>query len=199
MHFPTLSTAATALTLIVLASAAPTPNPSPAMPATAPAGYTTLLLPTTTSQYSVWTGAVTSSASIGKIFKDGHTSDISTLLTFDFPTSLAGQTCSFHFYLPSGSATGVSGSGAFDVFTSLAPAGASTTSWPSGNLRDQQYGRMNAVVGGEATWVEGFPLQGRSFPCPAGVRLGGELVPTGDADSISWAVGSAGGYILAHN
>jgi hypothetical protein len=179
------------LAVIGLASAAPTPQG----PTAAPAGYT-LLLPTTTSQYSVWTGAVSAGASQGKIFKDGRSSDITTLLTFDFPSSLAGQTCEFHFYLPSGSA--VSGSGTFDVFTSLAPAGASTTSWPSGNLRDQQYGRMRAVVGGEATWVEGFPSQGRSFPCPAGVRVGGELVPTGDADSINWAVGSAGGYILAH-
>lgn len=156
-----------------------------------------IIRPGTTSIYNVWTGAVTYDSPSGKIFKDGHSADLTTLLTFDFPASLKGKTCEFHFALPaSGSASGnPSGTAAFDVFTSLAPAGASSTTWPSGNLRDQYLGRMVAHAGAEATWVEGMPMLVRAFPCPAGVKIGGELVGTGDKDSVTWTVGAAGPYI----
>jgi Ubiquitin 3 binding protein But2 C-terminal domain len=153
-----------------------------------------IIKPTTRSQYEVWTGAVHFNVPNGKIFKNGHTTDITTLLTFDIPADAQGKTCEFHFALDTAST--VSGSGQFDVFTSLAPATKDTTTWPQGNLRDQYGGRMKANLGGEATWVDGFPQPGKSFPCPAGLKVAGELVGTGDVDDIEWVAGNGvGAYI----
>lgn len=150
--------------------------------------------PTTTSQYDVWTGAVRYSSARGKIFKDGKTTDVSTLLTFDFPAESAGKTCSFHFDLLNDPSATLSGSGQFDVYISQAPATASSESWPSGNLRDHHIGRMAAKLGAEATWVPGHPVFGQSFPCPEG-RYGGELVGYDSADHIEWVAGASGPYI----
>ncbi|EFQ95950.1 hypothetical protein PTT_04037, partial [Pyrenophora teres f. teres 0-1] len=83
----------------------------------------------------------------------------------------------------------------FDVFTALAPAAGSTSSWPSGNLRDQHLGRMTVQRGGAATWVSGFPALVQAFPCPAGKTYGGELVGVGDVDSIEWLAGTSGASI----
>jgi hypothetical protein len=154
-----------------------------------------IIKPTTRSQYEVWTGAVHYNLPNGKIFKDGHTTDITTLLTFYFPTAAAGKTCKFHFYLADESTSKLSGSSQFDLFTSLAPATQDTTTWPSGNLRDQHFGRLTAYLPGEATWVDGFPTAGQSFPCPSGKTLGAELVGTGDVDDIEWLAGNSGSYI----
>ncbi|KAM0720757.1 hypothetical protein Q7P37_004894 [Cladosporium fusiforme] len=73
--------------------------------------------PCVTSQYDVWTGAVRRDEINGKIFKDGRKTDVTTLLTFNFPPETEGKTCSFHF----DPAPTVSGSGQFDVFASLSP------------------------------------------------------------------------------
>lgn len=154
-----------------------------------------IIKPKVTSQYEVSTGAVRHGTSNGKIFKDGKTTDITTLLTFDFPTASAGKTCSFHFDLCSDPAAKVSGTGQFDVFISLAPATRTTTTWPSGNLRDQHIGRMRAQPNAAATWVAGLPTFGQSFPCPAGKTYGGELVGTGDVDHIEWLASTSGAYI----
>jgi hypothetical protein len=153
-----------------------------------------IILPTVISQYEVSTGAVHYNTPSGKIFKDGKTTDITTLLTFDMPASAQGMTCEFHFYLDASST--LSGSGQFDVFTSLAPATTDTTTWPQGNQRDQNVGRMAAYIPGEASWEDGFPQLWKSFPCPYGVQQGAELVGTGDSDDIEWLSGNtAGAYI----
>lgn len=186
MHF---FTSAVALTIITFASALPTNTTYPS-----PAASNTIR-PTITSQYDVWTGAVRYSTQNGKIFKSGRTTDVTTLLTFDFPAASAGKTCSFHFDLSSDPTAKVSGTAQFDVFTSLAPAAYSTTTWPSGNLRDQHFGRMTARLNGEATWVDGFSTLGKSFPCPAGQTYGGELVGTGDVDYIEWLAANSGPHI----
>jgi hypothetical protein len=151
--------------------------------------------PTRTSQYDVWTGAVRYSEQRGKIFKNGRTTDVTTLLTFDFPAESDGKTCSFHFDLSSDPAANVSGTGQFDVYISLAPATRSTTTWPSGNLRDHHIGRMRAQPNAAATWVAGFPTFGQAFPCPAGQTYGSELVGTGDVDHIEWLASTSGAYI----
>ncbi|KAH7396068.1 hypothetical protein BKA64DRAFT_675246 [Cadophora sp. MPI-SDFR-AT-0126] len=182
--------AATALAIIGFTSALPSPAPEPQY---VPTG-SDIIKPTTRSQYEVWTGAVHYNTPNGKIFKDGHSSDITTLLTFDFPAATYGKTCEFHFVLASEATSKLSGSAQFDVFTSLAPATHSTTTWPSGNLRDQHAGRMQAYLPGEAQWLEGFPTYGKSFPCPSGT-LAGELVGTGDVDDIEWLAGNSGAYI----
>jgi hypothetical protein len=98
----------------------------------------------------------------------------------------------FHFNLDS-TAT-LTGSGLFDVFTSLQPATTSTTTWPPGNQRNNQVARMQAVLSGEATYVSGFPNTVQSFPCPSGVWPI-ELVGVFDVDNIQWSGSVAGPYI----
>jgi hypothetical protein len=178
-------TAAIAAAILGFTSALPAPQSIPT--------GSDIIVPTTISQYTVWTGAINFNTGAGKVFKNGRVSDITTLATFDIPTAATGKTCELHFVLDSSST--LSGSGQFDVFTSLAPATTSTTTWPSGNLRDQYIGRMTAQLGGEATWTQGFPSV-PAFPCPAGELLAGEFVGTGDVDDIEWLQSSAGPYIL---
>ncbi|KAJ4333356.1 hypothetical protein N0V87_007647 [Didymella glomerata] len=161
---------------------------------TFPGSPAQIIRPDVTSQYEVWTGAIHRQTKRGRISKDGRTTDITTLLTFIFPAESVGKTCSFHFDLSDDSTAAVSGTGQFDIFTSLAPAEYSTFSWPPGNLRDQHIGRMTAKVGGEAEWVPGFPTFGQGFLCPAGQTYGGELVGVGDNDFIDWFA-TSGPYI----
>jgi hypothetical protein len=160
--------------------------------------------PTALSEYTVSTGAITYNTTTGTIYKNGGSSsdpDITTLITFDIPSSAAGKTCSFVFDLnnclhcnpspPTGTAT-------FDVYTSLAPADHSTVSWPSGNLRDQYVGRMQAVKPGSAVWLDGYPQEGKAFPCPAGQLLAGELVGVGDSVDVQWDGIGEGPYIRVY-
>lgn len=147
-------------------------------------------MPSTTE---VWTGAVHYNTTNGKIFKNGKTTDITTLLTFTVPAATAGLMCEFHFYLDP--TANVSGTGTFDVFSSLAPATHSTTTWPNGNLRDTYGGRLKVSKPGDAVFLAGYGNEGQLFPCPASATYGAELVPTGDADDIGWA----GAYVLYHS
>jgi len=175
------SIAASLLSLISLAAAGPVASSRAA----------NVLLPEVISQYHVWTGAIDFNTPTGKVFKDGKTSDITTLVTFRIPSSLAGRTCTFHFFEPTNGK--LSGTGKFDVFTSLAPATTSTSTWPPGNLRDQYRGRFQAKLGAEATPGADGITTTTSFPCPAGQLLAGELVGTGDVDDIEWAPNQCGG------
>lgn len=162
-----------------------------------PFGQPNVIRPVARSQYDVWTGAVHYNTTNGKIFKNGKTTDVTTLLTFNFPAATNGQLCEFHFYLDS-TAT-VSGTGTFDVFSSLAPATQSTTGWPNGNLRDQYGGRMQANKPGEAVFLAGYGTDAQLFDCPSSNGYGVELVPTGDVDDIEWVGSLAGAYILYHS
>jgi hypothetical protein len=151
------------------------------------------VLPTTISQYTVSTGAINFNTPNGVIFKNnGQSSDITTLITFNFPLEAQGKTCSFHFFLNPSAA--VSGSGLFDVFTSLAPATHSTTGFPPGNQRNQQVARMQAVLPGEATYDPNIPHPIQSFPCPSGIWPI-ELVGVFDVDNIQWSGSNAGSYV----
>lgn len=60
-------------------------------------------------------------------------------------------------------------------------------SWPSGNLRDQHFGRVVAEPKSDVVF-------GKTFPCPAGKTYGGELVGYGDVDLVEWKAGEAGPY-----
>jgi Ubiquitin 3 binding protein But2 C-terminal domain len=151
----------------------------------------TVLYPYATSQYTVSTGAINYGTTTGQIYKatndDGK--DITTLLTFVIPSSWAGETCELGFTLASADTS--TGSQEADVFTSIAPATASTSSWPPGNLRDDDYARFHVTAPGTATLVQAFgPLH---FPCPGGETFGLELVGVGDNDNISWSVTSGSG------
>jgi len=151
----------------------------------------TTIYPTTTSQYNVWTGAITKGTAYGKVFKkNGPQPDITTLVTFDIPSTVpAGSLCTVEFYLDA-SAT-LSGSERAQIFTSQKPVAASTTSWPPGNLRDHHVGDFkfskpgNAVV--EATYGGSQP-----FPCPIGQTIAGEIVGRWDEVDIEWDVTKAG-------
>jgi len=158
-----------------------------------------VLRPTSLAHYSTWTGAVTHNASTGLIRKDnGQSSDITTLITFEFPASSAGSWCEFDFFLDSASPYALEGTAQFDVFTSSQPASAvDSATWPSGNLRDHYCARLQAVKPGVADYLEGFATGERKFPCPAGAVVAAELVGVGDVDEIEWdvATGTDGPYI----
>jgi Ubiquitin 3 binding protein But2 C-terminal domain len=154
-----------------------------------------ILRPTSLAQYSTWTGAVTHRALTGLIRKDnGQSSDITALITFEFPASSAGLWCEFDFSLGSASPYTLQGTAQFDIFTSSQPASAvDTTSWPSGNLRDHYGARLQAVKPGVADYLEGYATGQRKFPCPAGFVVGAELVGVGDVDE--WDAATEGPYI----
>jgi hypothetical protein len=172
-------------TLLGTAVAVPAP-----MPQSIPTGAN-IVKPSARSQYDVWTGAIHYKTGAGKVFKNGQTTDVTTLVTFDFPADSQGKTCEFHFFLDS-TAT-LSGSALMDVFTSLAPAVADTTSWPPGNQRNQHVGRLAVVKPGEATFVDGFPNTIKSFPCPTGTWAA-EFVGVYDTDDIEWTGTGSGSY-----
>jgi len=146
-----------------------------------------VLKPSFLSLYNVGTGAINFDVPDGKIFKADNNGgqDITTLVTFDFP-ELGAKTCYFTFDLDT-TAT-VTGSGQFDVFTSLQPATEDTTSWPPGNGRKDHVGRMQAVLPGSATWIAEFI---KPFPCPTG-KKGFELVGVNDNVLITWSNAVAG-------
>src|ERR1700743_3094134 len=148
------------LSLIGLAAATPVPQ-IPASGAVIP--------PTALSQYSVWTGAIAYNTGKGKIFKNGKTTDVTTLFTFTYPAASAGKTCTFHLSLSAGST--LTGAPAFDIFSSLQPATKSTTSWPPGNQRNIQLARLNAGLGAEATYLAGYPQVAKSYTCPAACNV----------------------------
>jgi hypothetical protein len=151
--------------------------------------------PTVRSQYEVSTGAIHYNTPTGKIFNSYAGKDITTLLTFDLPSTLQGKTCSFHFALDAASAT-ATGTKQFDLYSSLAPATQSTTGWGPGNQRNQFMGRMTAIVPGEAAYVADiYPKTGASFPCPYGGKFGYELVGAGDLVDIEWTPPASSSYI----
>jgi hypothetical protein len=151
--------------------------------------------PTIISQYKVSSGAVTYNTQKGKIFKDGHSSDVTTLVTFNIPANAKGKKCDFIFSLD---ATAIlSGSKLFDIFTSQAPPTQSTTDWPQGNLRGNQLGRMKATKPGDATVEWQISNKLTSADCETGL-IYRELVGVYDVDHIEWSKNLAGPKIRIH-
>ena len=186
MKFPSIQ-ASSLTTILALASTTTTAIPLQTRQ------IPTTIHPTSISQYTVSTGAINFSTPRGLVLKTGTSdSDVTTLATFDFPPTLRGLRCRFVFDLSGDASAVVTGSARADVFTSLAPATGSTTTWPSGNLRDQHVGRLVADVGGEARWEQ--PVEGEApvFDCPWGTSLAGELVGVYDAVRIEWDGSVAG-------
>lgn len=156
------------------------------------------LLPETTSQYDVGTGAVTFNTGVGEVDKStsngGH--DITSLVSFYIPWYTAGYTCEVVFDLePTASLSGTAGA---QAFMSRAPATVTTSTWPQGNQRDGHVGTLKALSGQRATWD--LPASTRQFSCAdaAGHLYGGELVPTGDNDHIGWTPGTDGPKIVVY-
>jgi hypothetical protein len=143
----------------------------------------------------VETGAINYNVPNGKIFKDEVDSDVTCLLAFTYPVATAGLTCTFHFYLGSGST--LTGANMFDVYSSLQPATQSTSSWPLGNQPNQQIGRMSVTLCSETTYLAGYLHTAASYPCPGdGNAYGYEPVPTDDITDMEWARGGIfGAYI----
>ena len=173
---------------------------STAAPATAAPAAGITLRPSYTSQYSVWTGARDFDTSTGVVSKpNGQSTDITSLVEFNFPDWAAGCTCEFHFNLRPETPFTVAGTGQFDVFSSIQPADHfDTSTWPNGNLRDQYVGRMQAIKPGEATAVYGFTDATFPFPCPDSITFGVEIVGVGDFDLIGWNVVNEGPYFLIY-
>jgi hypothetical protein len=178
----------------------------PSQPAPAPYAGAAIatILPDYTSQYTSSTGAIDFHTPRGYVSRSpyNHGADKSTLVTFQLPAQYAANQCQVVFDLTEASAA-LSGTGKVQIFTSLAPATASSASWPSGNLRDQNLGAMTLVKGGRGLWEAGSGPGATTngvFPCKdiAGKIYGGEIVPVGDVDEISWAAGMDGVKIVVY-
>ncbi|KIW71737.1 hypothetical protein PV04_03872 [Phialophora macrospora] len=158
------------------------------------------LLPDFTSQYTSSTGAVDFHTSRGLVsrYPQNGGQDITTLVTFELPSEYGSNECQLVFDLGNDPSAYVAGTGQAQLFTSLAPAYEDTSTWPNGNLRNQHLGTIQVDVDGRAVWEAGSgpgaTVDGM-FPCSAiaGMIYGGEVVPVGDTDTISWAAGSGDG------
>jgi hypothetical protein len=156
----------------------------------------TIITPTVRSQYYVSTGKISYNTGVGLISKTGGTaSDITTLLTFTIPAAAVGKTGVFNFALNNAASTTVSGSAMLDLFSSLQPATASTNTWPPGNQRNIQLGRLQVAKGATATWVPGFPTAGQGFTITAAGTYGYELVGVYDIDLVSFTGANNGIWI----
>ncbi|KAJ9612630.1 hypothetical protein H2200_004227 [Cladophialophora chaetospira] len=158
------------------------------------------ILPDFTSQYTASTGAIDFHTSRGLVSRSPQNggADITTLVTFELPEQYANNQCQLVFDFGSDSSSSVTGTGKAQLFTSLAPADQDTSTWPSGNLRNQNLGTIQVNAYGRATWEAGSGPGASSngqFPCSAiaGKIYGGEVVPVGDVDTISWAAGLGDG------
>jgi hypothetical protein len=176
-------------TLAATALAAPLENLEAR--AAPPTGNT--FAPSSISTYNVGTGAITCAPAGGLISKSNTNGgqDRSTLVTVTYPPAVAGKKCALYFYLdPS---AGLGGSQKIDVFTSLNPAPGCTSSWPPGNQRNNQLGRLNAKYGW-ADWEWTSSTYMTSFTdCKApGTIEGFELVGVYDTDYVSWNPAVAG-------
>jgi hypothetical protein len=158
------------------------------------------ILPDFTSQYTSSTGAVDFHTSRGLVSREPWNGgkDITTLVTFELPSQYSGNQCQLVFDLGNDPSGYVTGTGKAQLFTSLAPADMDTSTWPNGNLRNQHLGTVQVNAYGRAVWEAGSgpgaSVDGM-FPCSsiAGMVYGGEVVPVGDSDTISWAAGSGDG------
>ncbi|KIW17231.1 hypothetical protein PV08_04422 [Exophiala spinifera] len=168
------------------------------------AAYVAQVYPDYTSQYNVKTGAVDFNTALGLVSRSytNGGADTTALVTFTVAQQFAQNWCQLVFDLadPSSYATG---SLKAQLFTSLAPATADTTTWPSGNLRNQNIGAIDVVPGGVAQWQVGSGPAATSngfFPCSsiAGQPFAGEVVPQGDQVEISWPAGTDGIKILVY-
>jgi len=160
------------------------------------------IYPDFTSQYNSKTGAVDFHTTRGLVSRSPTNggADITTLVTFVLGNQYKSNTCQLVFDLEAPSSK-VSGSHSAQLYTSLAPAGADSETWPSGNLRNQNLGAIDIVPHGRASWEAGSGPGATAngfFPCSAitGQIYGGEIVPQGDAVEISWPAGQDGVKII---
>ncbi|KIW26611.1 uncharacterized protein PV07_06430 [Cladophialophora immunda] len=158
------------------------------------------IIPDFTSQYTVSTGAVDFHTSRGLVSRthSNNGNDVTTLVTFELDGMYSGNQCQLVFDLGSDPTSYVTGTGKAQLFTTIAPATADSESWPSGNLRNQALGTIDVNAYGRASWEAGSgpgaTVEGK-FPCSmiAGQIYGGEIVPVGDEDTISWTAGKGDG------
>ncbi|KAK5250255.1 hypothetical protein LTS06_004983 [Exophiala xenobiotica] len=162
------------------------------------------VFPEYTSQYNSRTGAVDFNTERGLVSRSPTNggADITTLVTFALDEQYASNWCQLVFDLENASSS-ASGSKQAQLFTSLAPATTDTTTWPSGNQRNQALGSIQIIPGGEAQWQLGTGPGATSngfFPCGliAGQVYGGEVVPQGDSVEVSWPAGQDGVKIVVY-
>jgi hypothetical protein len=181
-------TTTTVLAIVGLAAAAPSPQ-APFL--------VNKILPSVVSHYEVWTGAIKFNTGTGKVFKNGQTTDITTLLTFTYPAASVGKTCSINLAL--GPASIQTGAKQIDIFSSLAPAPGPRSSWGPGNGRNNHLGRISVNKPGLGVYLAGFPVAGQSFPCPAaGTKVGFEFVSTDDMSNTFWVQSPLVGAFISY-
>jgi hypothetical protein len=190
MHFSTLTTTASLLSLSLAAPAALTPRFPP---------ISNILQPSFISRYSGTNGAITFNVATGSATKT-PTGDITTLVTFENTSLDLPATCRLRFFLDgSDSAVVLEGTKQVEIFSSLKPApAAGSAGWGGpGNQRNNDLGRFSLYKGGNGDLVPGFPTGVNSVACPkkgAG-PVGFEVVPVGDVDRVEWSKGLSGLYL----
>ncbi|KAF2190036.1 hypothetical protein K469DRAFT_560699 [Zopfia rhizophila CBS 207.26] len=192
----TTATIAILLSLTTTISAAPTPNLN-ARNITSPNYIDTssAITPHGISIYHGYNGAIQYGVTSGKIQRiQSGNDDISTLVTFYFPSGLEKFTCEFMFQTDDADSK-INGD-IFDVFNSNEIVKSASKGWgaPS-NYRGTPLGRMKAIPGGNAKVMEGFPGKNTQFKCPSAGFKGYEVAPTGDKTHIEWHGSYDGPYI----
>ncbi|KAF1913213.1 hypothetical protein BDU57DRAFT_597612 [Ampelomyces quisqualis] len=190
MHFSTLTTTISLLSLSLAAPAPLTPRFPP---------ISNILQPTFLSRYSGTTGAISFNVATGSATKT-NTGDITTLVTFENTSLDLPSTCRLRFFLDGTDASVVlEGTKQVNIFSSLnpAPAGGSPGWGGPGNQRNIDLGRFSLYKGGNGDLVPGLPTGVNGVACPkknAG-PVGFEVVPVGDVDRVEWSKGLSGLYL----
>ncbi|KAI9162982.1 hypothetical protein HJFPF1_04577 [Paramyrothecium foliicola] len=148
-------------------------------------------------KYNTGTGAISATAT-GLISKSTNNNgqDITTLLTFTYPSAAAGKKCRFAFYLDN--TANLQGSRKIDFYSSNNPVSAPSPGWGPGNQRNNHLGRLSAVKPGFATWdatYSAYLTQKTDCKAP-GTKEGFELVGVYDKDVVSWNPAAAGPRII---
>ncbi|KAH7111666.1 hypothetical protein B0J13DRAFT_659831 [Dactylonectria estremocensis] len=160
-----------------------------------------LITPSSTWQYSVKDGAISSTSTIVEVYKapGNGGKDQTALVTFTYPVAAKGKQCQFEFYLPASASP--AGSKKLDVFSSNKPAPGPTSGGSPGNQRNSHLGRLSVVPGAAATWdsTQGSYLTTK-VPCkePNTVEAF-ELVGVYDFDSINWNPSSGDGLRIVYS
>lgn len=131
------------------------------------------------------------------VVNDGDpATEATTIMTFNFPSSVQDRTCKLLFDLWDGDVS--TGSQTVNVFSTIDPPGSPEVSASSRGhalavmqSRGQQTGRVHVAAPGEADWVMSFYGM-PEFPCPAGQLTGLEFVGVGDAVTMRWGIGVTG-------
>lgn len=173
---------------VLMASAATGAIAGPANPSSG------RLYPCEITIYNVSTGSQNCSTD-GSAHICSGSQDMTTLLKYDVPNSLAGYKCQLDFFLGSGSTSGSNRLQLYDSITA-SPACAQQdgyiANWPPSNWRGNNIGDLTVLPTGSSP-ITGYGASLVNFKdCPAGQTLAYELVGQGDDVAVKFNGSSDG-------